>query len=44
MSKDTMTIGQFLDRPVNRKHPRRFVLLMRIPGKATARIIHYIFS
>lgn len=44
MSKESMTLGQFMDRP-HKSRPHRSVLLIRIPGgKRTSRIIRSIFN
>ncbi|NEW04911.1 hypothetical protein GK047_02620 [Paenibacillus sp. SYP-B3998] len=44
MIKESMTLGQFMDRP-QKQNPRRSVLFLRIPGgKKTARLIRYVFS
>jgi hypothetical protein len=46
MTKETMTLEQFMDRPIKaNRNRRRSVLLMRIPGgKRTAKLIRYIFT
>ncbi|MEW9701444.1 hypothetical protein [Paenibacillus sp. SI8] len=43
MVNETMTLGQFMDRP--QKLSRRSVLFLRIPGgKTTAKLIRYVFT
>ncbi|WP_281887940.1 hypothetical protein [Paenibacillus sp. YYML68] len=44
MSKQSMTVGQFMSRPFAARPPRS-VVLMRIPGgKTTFRLIRYFFT